>query len=104
MPKGALKVSHRKLDTEKSTEYRPFHTHLKEDVQLLAPDEIVEADVEFVPATVRIRKGWKLRLDIMPKNEASELFDDHDDYSSGAINTIYSGELYPSYLQIPIVG
>lgn len=102
--KGALKVSHRKLDTEKSTEYRPFHTHLKEDVQLLAPDEIVEADVEFVPATVRIRKGWKLRLDIMPKNEASELFDDHDDYSSGAINTIYSGELYPSYLQIPIVG
>lgn len=101
--KGALKLSHRKLDQEKTTAYRPVHTHLKEDVQLMKPDEIVEADVEFMPATVRIKKGWKLRLDIMPKNEASELFDEHDDYSAGAVNTIYTGELYPSYLQIPLI-
>lgn len=101
--KGGLKISHRKLDVEKTTAYRPVHTHLKKDVQLLSPGEIAEADVEFVPATVRVRKGWKLRLSIMPKNKESELIDINDNYSAGACNTIYTGKTYSSYLQIPVI-
>ena len=103
LSKGGLKISHRKLDEEKTTEYRPYHTHLKEDYQPLVPGEVVEAQVEFLPMTAKIKKGWKLAFVVMAQNEQSELIDLFDDYSAGAKNTIHTGKNYPSYVQLPVI-
>ncbi|MCC8081405.1 MAG: CocE/NonD family hydrolase [Lachnospiraceae bacterium] len=101
--KGGLKISHRKQDEALRTEYRPYHTHRKEDVQKLVPGEIAEAEIEILPTTARLKKGWRLEFVIMPKNSAGELFDPRDDYSEGALNTVYTGESCPSCLQIPVI-
>ena len=103
LSKGGLKISHRKLDEERCTEYRPYHTHLKEDYQPLTPGEIVEAQVEMLPMTARIRKGWKIAFIIMANNEQGELIDPFDNYSAGAENTVYTGRSWPSYIQLPII-
>ncbi|MCC8150412.1 MAG: hypothetical protein LIO96_02865 [Lachnospiraceae bacterium] len=87
--KGGLKISHRKQDEALRTEYRPYHTHRKEDVQKLVPGEIAEAEIEILPTTARLKKGWRLEFVIMPKNSAGELFDPRDNYSEGALNTVY---------------
>lgn len=90
--KGGLKVSHRKQDMERRTEYRPYHTHLRDDYKPLTPGEIVEAEVEMLPSTLHVKKGWKLEFVLMPKNEQSELLDNFDNYSEGAVNTVYCGK------------
>lgn len=101
--KGGLKISHRKLDRELTTEYRPYHTNKKEDVQKLTPGEAVEAQIEILPFTVLIKKGWRLEFVVMPQNEAGELLDLDDSYKTNAVNTIYTGAEYPSYIQIPVI-
>jgi predicted acyl esterase len=104
---GALKVSHRKLDPEKSTVYCPWHTHLKEDYQPLTPGEVVEGEVVILPTTARIRKGHRIRLDIQPaygSGWGQMGFPHYDEtYHKGAFNTIYTGPHHISYLQLPII-
>ncbi len=98
MAQGALKVSHRKQDIEKTTIYRPYYTHLKEDYQPLTSGEIVECEVEIWPTTAVIKKGWRIRLDLQPS------FDSLDaTYQKEALNTIFTGAMHPSYLQLPII-
>ncbi|MFH0768196.1 MAG: CocE/NonD family hydrolase, partial [Chloroflexota bacterium] len=64
---GWLKVSHRKLDAKRSTEYRPYHTHLKEDYSPLSSnDEVVEVEVELWPTTALLKRGHRIRLDVQP--------------------------------------
>jgi len=104
---GALKVSHRKLDLEKSTIYRPFHTHLIEDYQPLTPGEIVEAQVEIWPTTARIKKGWRVRLDVQPVSGdhiPMRIYDAIDQtYQPGSTHTVYTGPQHSSYLQLPVI-
>jgi putative CocE/NonD family hydrolase len=104
--KGALKVSHRKLDPVKSNEYRPFHTHLESDYQLLKTGEIVEAQVELWPGTALIKKGWRIRLDVQPVVGCAwgtRFVDLDKSYQAGSSNTIYTGPDHPSYLQLPVI-
>ena len=102
---GWLKVSHRKTDPEKSTEYRPWHTHTKANYQPLTPDEVVEVEVEIWPTTAMIKKGCRIRLDIQPTDgyDHPTTHDYDESYHTGASNTIYTGPDHPSYLQIPII-
>jgi len=104
---GALKVSHRKLDPEKSTVYRPYHTHREEDYQPLRPGEIVEAHVEIWPTTALIKKGYRIRLDVQPATGYGMMRPIHDPvdttYQAGASNAIYTGPNHPSYLQLPVI-
>ena len=62
LAKGWLKVSHRKLDQARSTEFRPKHTHLHADHAPLTAGEIVRVEVEIVPTTGVVAKatasGW----------------------------------------------
>jgi hypothetical protein len=104
---GALKVSHRKLDPEKSTVYRPYHTHRKEDYQPLTPGEAVEAEVELWPTTALVRKGWRIRLDVQPVSGDQlpmRIYDAIDQtYQRGSSNTVYTGPKHLSYLQLPVI-
>jgi len=59
---GWLRGSHRKLDPEKSEEWRPYHPH--DEVQPLTPGEIYELDIEVWPTGIVIPPGYRMQLQI----------------------------------------
>lgn len=59
---GWLRASHRKLDPDLSTEWRPYHTH--DEVQPLEPGEVYEVDVEIWPTCVVAPPGTRLGLSV----------------------------------------
>lgn len=101
---GLLKVSHRKIDTARSTEYWPVHTHAEADHAPLGNGEIVEIELGLNPATAMIRKGCRLRVDIQPyapDGAPARAYD--ESYHTGAINTVHTGPDHPCFIQLPIV-
>ena len=64
--KGQLRVSHRALDDERSTPYRPIHAHLVEAP--VKPGEILPVDIAIDPVAMRLRPGDTLRLRIAGYN------------------------------------
>jgi putative CocE/NonD family hydrolase len=94
--RGILKVSHRKLDPELSTPYRPYHTHDQE--QKLEPGEVVPVEVEIWATSMIFRKGHRIRLDVQPH--------DGDHYFAAyklKNNSIYTGGERASYVLLPVV-
>ena len=63
---GWLRASHRKLDTERSLPYRPYHSH--DEVQALTPTEVYELDVEIWPTCVVVPAGWRVTLTVRGKD------------------------------------
>lgn len=61
---GWLRLSHRKLDPQKSTVLRPLHTDLPADVEPLASGEPVLARIEMQPFNHVFRAGSALRLNV----------------------------------------
>ena len=101
---GLLKVSHRKLDEARSTEYWPVHTHVKADYAPLESDECVAIEVGLNPSSALIREGCRLRVDVQPYSPAGLPVRAYDEsYHSGAANAIYTGPDRQSYLQLPII-
>lgn len=105
LAKGWLKVSHRKLDKDRSTEYTVKHTHLEADYAPLHGGEIVPVDVEIIPTTALIRKGHRIRVDIQPfdgfNHGTRHAYDPL--IHQGADNEIYTGPDHLSWIQLPIV-
>ena len=102
---GFLKVSHRKLDAERSTNHQPVHTHTEEDYQPLIPGEPVDVEVELWPNTALVKDGHRLWVTIQPRNGCFGI-DSHEydeSYHDGAMNTIYTGGPQATYLQIPVI-
>src|SRR5262249_23815386 len=62
---GWLRASHRKLDPELSTTYRPYHIHDRE--QPLSSGEIVELDVEIWPTSIVVPAGYRIGLTVRGK-------------------------------------
>ena len=121
---GWLRASHRKLDRELSTEYRPYHTH--DDPQPLQPGEPVQVDVELWPTSIVVPAGHRFALSVRGrdyewqkstgarlsnfKNELRGcgpfLHDDPRDRPPaifGGRNTLHMGPDRPAYLLLPIV-
>jgi putative CocE/NonD family hydrolase len=101
--KGWLRVSHRRLDPERSLPYRPYHTHT--DRQWLSTGDIVECHVELWPMCMVFKKGHRIRLDVQPRDGvgASAYRHYHADYNIGAMNTIHTGGDRQSYLMLPVI-
>jgi predicted acyl esterase len=59
---GWLRASHRKLDPNLSTEYRPYHTH--DEVQPLTPGKAVTLDVELWPTSIVVPAGYRVALTV----------------------------------------
>ncbi len=59
---GWLKASLRKLDSERSTPWRPVHAY--DEVQTLKPGEVVPVDIALLPSATFFRKGEQMRLDV----------------------------------------
>ena len=66
LSQGWLRASHRKLDPKLSREYRPFHTHDKEEP--LKPGEPVELDVEVWPTSIVLPRGYRLAVSVRGKD------------------------------------
>jgi uncharacterized protein len=120
LAQGWLRASHRKLDLNKSTPYRPYHTH--DELQLLEPGEVYALDVEIWPTNIILPKGYRLALRIggrdferptadtneawvskgsgpwlhtLPEDRPQELF-------AGNVS-IFTGERTASYIILPII-
>ena len=121
---GWLRVSHRKLDLELSTEYRPYHVH--DEVQPLVPGGIYRADVEIWPTSLVVPAGYRIALTVRGrdwevhypdsprlgsfKNEMTGcgpfLHDDPDDRPpevTGSSQTLWAGPGRESFLLLPVI-
>jgi len=114
---GWLRVSQRKLDAKRSTEWQPWHTH--DEAQKLKPGEIYEVDVEIWPASLALPAGFRLALTLqgkdferpgesgVQKGSGWFLHDDPRDRPPGSFagtHTVYSGGGWESYLLLPATG
>jgi hypothetical protein len=66
MSHGWLRASMRKLDTERSLPYRPYHT--MDECQPLAPGQTCDLDVEIFPTCFVAPKGYRIALSIRGKD------------------------------------
>jgi hypothetical protein len=101
---GWLRVSHRKLDTERSTPFRPFHTH--DELRKLAPGEIVPVEVEIWPTSVVFEPGERLVLEVAAHDEpriAPFLHDDPRDRICARAVTLHTGGRFDSHLLLPVI-
>jgi hypothetical protein len=100
--KGWLRVSHRELDPELSTPWRPYHRHTRR--LYLKPGEIVQVQVEIWPTSMVFKKGHRIRLDVQPRDGVGSdgYRHYHADYNTGT-NTIHAGGEYESYLLLPVI-
>ncbi|KAH8802948.1 Alpha/Beta hydrolase protein [Xylogone sp. PMI_703] len=104
---GVLKASHRALDLKLSTTERPWHAHHQENALPLTPNEAVPMEVELMPATARIRAGHRLRIEISPAEGRGRIpgferaYD--ESYHKGAVNRVFTGDVYVSSITIPVV-
>jgi predicted acyl esterase len=63
---GWLRASHRALDPEKTTVWRPYHPH--DRTEPLSPGEVYECDVEIVTSCIVVPAGWRLALTVRGKD------------------------------------
>jgi predicted acyl esterase len=121
---GWLRASHRKLDAQLSTEYRPYHTH--DEHQPLTPGEIYELDVEILPTSLVIPAGYTIALTVQGKdyefagasgdrlsNFKNELkgcgpflHDDPEDRPAevfGGAVTLHTGAGHEAWLLLPVI-
>jgi predicted acyl esterase len=101
---GWLRVSHRKLDPERSTPYRPFHTH--DELQLVKPGEVVPVEIEIWPGSMVFKRGHRLVLEVAsmddPRIDPFTHTDPKDRIRSG-MNSIHTGDDFDSYLFLPVI-
>lgn len=101
---GWLRASHRKLDDQRSTEWRPIQTHREEDAAELPAGEFVEARVEVYPSAHVFRAGSRIRLSvgapgaIRPRWKFEALAPEGE-----VINTVSRSAAMPSRIVLPVI-
>ena len=99
---GRLRVSHRALDEDASTDYQPVQSHKVEEH--LKPGEIVPVEIAFFPISRIWHKGQKLRLQIAGRYYREGWFEPFTwDTDNKGNHVIHTGGKYDSFLQIPVV-
>ncbi|MFJ1910431.1 CocE/NonD family hydrolase [Streptomyces sp. NPDC088147] len=120
---GWLRASHRRLDPELSTPYRPFHPH--DRAEPLEPGAVYELDIEILPTSLVIPAGYRLGLQVRgrdyvypgPSARLSNLKNDltgcgpflHNDPADRppqaytAETTLHLGGSHASYLLLPVI-
>ena len=101
---GKLRVSHRELDPEQSTDFQPIQSHERE--LKLQPGEIVPIDVEINPTSRFWHAGEKLRVQICGRYIRDEHWIEPLIWETDNVgqHVIHTGGQYDSYLQIPVIG
>lgn len=95
LTKGWLRLSHRELDEQRSTPWRPWHPH--RSTSPLTPGEAVEALVEVMPTGVHLEVGHRLGLVVGSADRTEPSRFGHDDPGDrdparlGGLNTLHTG-------------
>lgn len=102
-PDGMLRVSHRELDLEKSTDLMPVHTHRSE--QLLSPGEIVPLDIQLWPTGMIFHAGEQLQLVVAGYDYSVSAPMDRPGRVTlnKGIQVIHTGGKYDSHLMLPVI-
>jgi len=113
---GWLRCTHRKLDTKRSSDWIPYHTH--DEYQPLTPGEVYAIDVEIWAASIALPKGSRLTLTLAGRDFEREgatgthrgsgpfIHADPTDRSPAKFSgeqVIHSGPGRESYLQLPVI-
>ena len=99
---GWLRVSHRELDTERSTSYQPWLKHQR--ALKLKPGEIVPVEIEIWPSSTLFRAGESLGLIIQGGDIISKGWRGlHKETLNEGKHVIYAGGKYDSHLLVPVV-
>ncbi len=124
LAQGWLRASHRALDPQLSTPYRPYHRH--DAREPLVPRRAVQLDVELWPTSVVLPAGYRLALSVRGsdyrysgpsggrlsnfKNELTGcgpfLHDDPRDRPAavfGGTNALHAGPAQPAHVLLPIL-
>lgn len=120
---GWLRASHRQLDPQRSTPYRPYHPHTSR--AMLEPGSVYEVDVEIWPTCVVVPAGYRIALTVRGNDYTYEgAADDGDNathrYPSRGVGPfvhnnpidrnpeifngmvqVHTGGVYDSYLLVP---
>lgn len=114
---GWLRVSQRKIDPKRSTEFTPFHPH--DERQELTPGEIYEIEIEIWPMSLALPAGASLSLTIQGRDferpgatgaAKGVGWFTHDDPTDrppalfAGTNTLHTGDGKDAYLLLPILG
>jgi uncharacterized protein len=99
---GRLRVSHRHLDPELSTDYQPVQSH--RTAEKLKPGEIVPVEIAFYPHSRIWHKGQTLRLRVCGRYIREGWFEPFSwDTDNKGNHVIHTGGQYDSHLQIPVI-
>jgi predicted acyl esterase len=104
---GWLRVSQRKLDAERSSDWWPYHAH--DEIQKLKPREIYKIEVEIWPTSIFLPRGYRLAVTLQGKDFERVGWFTHDDpvdrppASFAGTNTIHTGADRQSYLLLPVI-
>ena len=99
---GRMRVSRRKLDPEKSTEYFPVQAH--DCDEYLEPGQIVPVEIEIWPTSRVWHKGQTLRLAISGHYSRTDWnFAEGPQFTNKGNHIIHTGGIYDSWLQVPVI-
>ena len=113
---GWLRVSQRKTDPQRSSEYLPFYPH--DEREPLSPGEIYEVDLEIWPMALALPAGSRVTLTIQGKDFERPgatgplrgvAWFTHDDPIDrppelfAGTNTLHTGGAHRSYLLLPML-
>jgi predicted acyl esterase len=99
---GWLRLSHRKLDRERSTKIRPFHTDTEADARPMPRGEFVKARVEIFPFAYAFRAGSRIRLTVQAPGGDRPLWT-FDTPTDGATVRIARDRDHPSRMVLPVL-
>lgn len=99
---GRLRVSHRALDEELSTDFQPVQSHTS--AEKLTPGEVVPVEIAFYPHSRFWHAGEALRLRISGRYIREDWFEPFSwDTNNAGRHVVHTGGKYDSYLQIPVI-
>src|SRR4051794_11138649 len=100
--RGWLRASHRKEDPARTTEVRPYQTHLMGDIEPLVPGQTVGARVELFPTGQVFRRGSSLRIYVEAPPVVSNLWG-FASLPVPALNTISTSPAAVSSIALPVL-
>jgi len=100
---GWLRVSHRSVDSDRSSDNRPWHTHLREDK--LSAGQIVDVDIEIWPSGTRFEAGEGFRLLLRGSDfYTGAVMSRHLETRNNGNHLLHTGgSKYDSFLVIPML-
>lgn len=105
--KGWLRASHRALDEERSSPYRPVHRHTTKEA--LVPGEPVLLSVELLPTSLVFGPGHRLGIVLQAQDRSDPTrflhtaVTDRDPAVFRGTHTVHTGARYGSTLVLPVI-